>query len=99
MEFNADDVTIVHDEDKHLYSAQYQGKSITFAAYTEDAEAKVRDFNHTVTEPEYAGHGLAGKVVRYALDDSIRNGFSLRAGCSYVERFVEKNSEYKEHLA
>lgn len=99
MEFNADDVTIVHNDKDRLYSAEYQGASIAFCAYAEDAQARIRDFNHTVTQPEYGGHGLAGKVVRHALEDSISNGFSIQAGCSYVEHFIEKNPEYKEHLA
>lgn len=105
-EFSLDDVALVHLADKHRYEAQYNNKTVAFAEYVDEpadsaqqAGAKpVRNFNHTFTDPDYGGKGIAGKLVEYALDDAIAAGFALRDDCSYVAHFVEKHPQYQPHL-
>ncbi|SDE23026.1 GNAT family N-acetyltransferase [Rhodococcus tukisamuensis] len=79
-----------------------------FAIHVDDALAGyadytvingVRDFDHTVTDPAFRGQGLAGKLVAAALDATRADGISIATSCSYVEKFVEQNPEYKDLLA
>ncbi|MFZ2527834.1 MAG: GNAT family N-acetyltransferase [Rhodococcus sp. (in: high G+C Gram-positive bacteria)] len=55
----------------------------------------VRDFDHTVTEPEFRGKGVAGDVVRQALDATRAEGLKVGTSCSYVEKFVAEHPEYR----
>ena len=61
----------------------------TLAGYAEYSETPgVRDFNHTLTYPQFRGHGLAAQVVEYALDSSRADGFEIVPTCWYVNDFI-----------
>ncbi|BAD55851.1 hypothetical protein NFA_10060 [Nocardia farcinica IFM 10152] len=70
-----------------------------YADYAEREDAKVRDFHHTITFPEFRGQGIAGKVVEYALDDTRAAGFTVVPTCWYVEKFIAEHREYADLLA
>ena len=58
-----------------------------------------RDFDHTVTLPQFRGRGLAAVLVRDALDDTRAAGLSVVPSCSYVRHFVDTNPEYRDLVA
>nr|WP_206072404.1 GNAT family N-acetyltransferase [Antrihabitans stalactiti] len=61
----------------------------TLAGYAEYNETPgVRNFNHTLTYPQFRGHGLAAQVVEYALDSSRADGFEIVPTCWYVNDFI-----------
>jgi len=68
-----------------------------FADYR-DADG-VREFPHTVVEPEYGGRGLAGRLVGTALDATRDEGLRIRPTCSYVAAYVDKHPEYADLVA
>jgi predicted GNAT family acetyltransferase len=51
-------------------------------------------FIHTESEPAYAGHGLAGQLVRTALDDVRARGLSVLPQCPFVRTFIHRHGEY-----
>ena len=53
----------------------------------------------TWVPPELRGKGIAAPLVRAALDDARRQGREVVPQCSYVARFVEKNTEYASLVA
>ncbi|MEE2060847.1 GNAT family N-acetyltransferase [Rhodococcus artemisiae] len=66
------------------------------AAYADYSEVDgLRDFDHTVTEADFRGRGLAGLVVRHALDETREQGLKIGTSCSYVEKFVSEHPEYR----
>jgi hypothetical protein len=65
------------------------------ATYSE-GEDGTRSFNHTYVPDAMRGQGIAERLVRYALDDTIRSGHGFVAACPYVKKFVEKHPEYQE---
>ncbi|MEV0588913.1 GNAT family N-acetyltransferase [Nonomuraea sp. NPDC050310] len=56
-------------------------------------------FTHTEVFPEHEGQGLAGKLVKHALDVSRDTGLTVRPLCPYISRFIERHPEYKDLLA
>jgi len=44
----------------------------------------------------YSGQGLAGTLVRFALDDVRALGKRVVAICPYVDGFIERNPEYRD---
>ncbi|MGO4200580.1 GNAT family N-acetyltransferase [Rhodococcus sp. TAF43] len=70
------------------------------AGYADYIETNgVRDFGHTVTNPDFRGQGLAGQVVKAALDTSREQGFKIVPSCSYVEKYVASHPEYADLVA
>ena len=55
-------------------------------------------FPHTVVGEQFGGKGLASKLVRVALDETIADGHRIVAMCPYVASWVEKHPDYKEHV-
>lgn len=86
---------IQHEQGKRYYM-QF-GNERAELAYGESG--KTRDFRHTYVPQELRGRRIAERLVRHALDDTMRNGYTFTPSCPYVERFVEKNPEYKKGLA
>ncbi|MBD8505690.1 N-acetyltransferase [Hoyosella sp. G463] len=89
--------TMKHDAAARRYSLIIDGTEAGYADYVETGS--IRDFNRTVTDPDHRGKGVAGRVVRYALDDSRATGFSIIPSCPFVDGFIAKNPEYKDLLA
>jgi hypothetical protein len=54
--------------------------------------------NHTKVRDEYAGQGLAGTLVRSALDDIRARGEKAVALCPYVASWVDRHPDYADVL-
>jgi predicted GNAT family acetyltransferase len=69
-----------------------------YADYSERAEGthRIRDFQHTLTFPEFRGNGVAARVVEFGLRDSREAGFSVIPTCWYVEKFIAEHREYAD---
>jgi predicted GNAT family acetyltransferase len=57
-----------------------------------------RIFIHTETDEKFAGQGLAGTLVRGALDATRGEGLRIAATCPYVARFLSKNHDWDDIL-
>ena len=94
---------VFHDAQNHRYVITVDGSEAGFAAYTVEAPENdgpaVRDFNHTVIDPDFRGRGLSGPLIRFALDDTLESNLTYRATCSAVEHFIGKNGRYADGLA
>ena len=62
-----------------------------------DAAPTRRVLVHTGVREEYEGRGLASKLVRYVLDDSIAAGVTSVPACPYILAWVEKHPEYADY--
>lgn len=69
-----------------------------YADYSEraDGDRRTRDFQHTLTFPEFRGRGVAAQVVEFALKDAREAGFSVIPTCWYVEKFIAEHGEYAD---
>ena len=78
-----------------------------FVTYVESYEAVVEytlkdnviDLYRTFTPPELRGKGVAGKLVKYALEYAKENNLKVIPTCSYVRGYIERHENYKELLA
>lgn len=53
---------------------------------------------HTVVSEAYGGRGLASILVQNVVDDIIAQGYKIVPVCPYVAKWIEKNSQYDEHV-
>ncbi|MFI6391300.1 GNAT family N-acetyltransferase [Nonomuraea sp. NPDC050547] len=54
---------------------------------------------HTEVLREFEGQGLAGKLVRHALDASRDTGLKVSPVCPYVKTYIERHPEYQDLLS
>ncbi|MFD4292880.1 GNAT family N-acetyltransferase [Rhodococcus sp. NPDC058505] len=90
--------TIEHKPEQNRFEILVDGTVAGHADYTV-IDGGVRDFDHTVTDPEFQGQGLAGKLVAAALDATRADGITIATSCSYVQAYVARHPEYQDLLA
>jgi len=70
------------------------GEPAGFTEYHDDGDQ--RTFTHTVVDPDYRGQGLAGTLIREALDATRAAGKSVIPQCSAVAGFIAKHPDYQD---
>lgn len=56
-------------------------------------EESARIFFHTEVDPEFGGRGLARRLIRAALDDSIRDGIAIVPVCPLFARHLDRQGD------
>ncbi|MGH3472766.1 MAG: GNAT family N-acetyltransferase [Nocardioidaceae bacterium] len=51
---------------------------------------------HTEIAREYAGQGLAGRLVQHVLDQARAEGLRVKPECPFVAAYVDKHPEYHD---
>ena len=88
------DQTIVDDAQRSRFELHVDGHLGAFAEYVRGDG--VITFTHTVTLPSHRGQGLAGVLVREALDRSRDAGLRVVPRCPYVAKFIGDHPEYAD---
>lgn len=53
---------------------------------------------HTLVPPEIGGRGIAGLLVRAALEAARAEGWRVKPACSYAAAFVQRHAGYADLL-
>ena len=89
-----DDIQVsIHPQEAH-FAITVDGKPAGFAEYIE--ETGHRTFVHTEIDDAFSGRGLAGILVREALDRTRADGLQIRATCTYVQKFLSEHHEWDD---
>lgn len=89
--------TITFNEDAGRFELRVDGVLASIADYRVMGDRVMMP--HTVTALGYRGQGLAGEVVRAALDDARARGLQVVPMCSFVAELIDANPEYQELTA
>ena len=76
----------------HRFEVVIDEEVVGYAEYRD--AAGVRSFEHTVVADRFQGRGLAGQLVRQALDATRSEGLEVDPVCSYVRRFIVDHDDY-----
>ena len=102
LEISGDTFTITEDASASRFTLSHEGKVIGVADYVDrestpddTADGPVRTFTHTEVSPVYGGRGLAGHLVRFALETTAEAGLKFRTTCSYVMGYLQKHPEFE----
>ena len=82
---------IVDVQAAHRYEALVEGDLAGFLDYIEKRGRLA--LVHTEVLPGHEGQGIAGGLVRFALDDARRRELRVIASCPYVRAYVERHPE------
>ena len=85
---------VTHDTTAERYLITVDGRDAGYADYIQGDG--VRDFHHTVIDPDFRGQGLSQPLIQAALDDTRAAGDKVRPLCSAVAGFIEKYPEYRD---
>ncbi|MBC9958296.1 GNAT family N-acetyltransferase [Yimella sp. cx-51] len=87
------DITVRDSAEQKRWEALVDEQVIGYADYIKTEELIV--FTHTVVQPEFEGKGVAGTLVRAALDAAREDGTrEVMPQCSYVKHWITKHPEY-----
>ncbi len=78
--------------DQSRFEITVDGKLVGFSEYHSRPGRIV--FTHTEVSEEYQGQGLAGKLIRGALDTSRRRQLTVTPLCPYVAAFIRRHQDY-----
>lgn len=88
--------TVAKVPDDSLFEIVVDGTRAGLTQYVEDAGRRI--FFHTEVDDAYSGQGLAGILVRDALDTTRADGLRIVAVCPYVAAFVRRHKEWDDIL-
>ena len=90
-------IDIEHDPVAGRYYVELDGT----AAYLDyrQVDDQTRDFTHTYVPKALRGRGLAGKIVRFALEDSRAQGIKVIATCSFVADTIQRDPSFADIVA
>ncbi|GAB3396125.1 hypothetical protein GCM10027568_29630 [Humibacter soli] len=81
-----------HEPDAHRYVLRTGGQIASVVDYTVLGDAL--SMTRTFTNPNLRGHGLAGKLVEFAVDDVEKNtGYHVVPMCWYVAQWFDSHPE------
>lgn len=83
------------DADHNRFVVVEDGTEVGFATYTELPNAIT--MNTTFVDPAHQGKGIAGRLIKHALDDLRETSTKrIEPACSYVVAYIEKHPEYRD---
>jgi uncharacterized protein len=88
-------VSVRNDREAHLYDAYVDGKVVGTISYEPIGSRMV--LHHSYVHPNFRKQGVAGEMVRQALEDIRADGVKVSALCSFIVDFLKKNeAEYAD---
>jgi len=87
-----DDIAVTHNEAEMRFEALVLGQ-LAVCEYQREEDRMI--FTHTYVPTELRGRGIAGKLVRVALEYAQQHGFRVVPACSYVDVFVRRSPEFR----
>ncbi|MFK5633385.1 MULTISPECIES: GNAT family N-acetyltransferase [unclassified Ornithinimicrobium] len=76
------------------FEIEVDGKVAGFTQFVDHDGSRV--FFHTEVSPEFGGQGLAGTLVRRALDETRAEELRVVAVCPYVKKYVETHHDWAD---
>jgi predicted GNAT family acetyltransferase len=93
MNGNLDDVAVADNETAQRYEAQVAGQ-LAVITYQRLGDRII--FNHTEVPEALEGHGIAGKMAQFALDDARTRHLAVIPRCPFVASYIRRHPEYAD---
>lgn len=87
---------VTHNSRRSRFEIAVEGRRVGLAEYTEDDGRRI--FFHTEVDDAYSGQGLAGALIRAALEATRAAGLRIVPVCPYVAAFVKRHHDWDDSL-
>lgn len=91
-----DQPIVTHRPERNRFEVAVGGKRVGLAEYAEDHGRRI--FFHTEVDDDHSGQGLAGTLIRRALDATREDGLRIVPVCPYVAAFVKRHHDWDDIL-
>ena len=88
------DVEVTDNPDKARFEIVADGELAGFVQY--HLRDGVIAFTHTETDDRFRGHGLAGQLVRSALDTARERHLTVLPYCPFVKSWLTEHRDYAD---
>ena len=85
-------------EGKGMFFIEHKGKIVAELTYTVE-DNNIITLDHTETEPEMTGKGLASSLVRHIVEYAREHNLKIDPLCDYAASQFERHEEYREVMA
>jgi predicted GNAT family acetyltransferase len=92
MDIDTAELRVDEEPERSRYVVHYEGQE---AELTYRRRPGVITLLHTGVPRELEGHGIAGRLARYALDQARVHGLAVIPSCPYVRAYIERHPEYE----
>jgi uncharacterized protein len=75
------------------YEVAIDGEVVGFTNYAR--RPGLIAFIHTEVQERRQGHGLADRLIRFALEDARARGLAVLPFCPFVKAFIERHQEFE----
>lgn len=96
MATDAEAQAVTHNSRRSRFEIAVEGRRVGLAEYTEDDGRRI--FFHTEVDDAYSGQGLAGALIRAALEATRAAGLRIVPVCPYVAAFVKRHHDWDDSL-
>ena len=84
---------VVGDAPRHQrFEVTVDGELAGFLVYR--AKTGLLALVHTEVEDRFEGHGLGGRLARFALDEAREQGLAVLPFCPFVNDWMKRHREY-----
>lgn len=80
------------DHELRRYEIRVGDTTVGFTQFVDSGDQRI--FFHTEIDERFAGRGLAGTLIRTALDDTVAHGKRIVPVCAFVAGFLDKHDDY-----
>lgn len=89
----AERIDVADARDRERYELSIDGEMVGYTAYR--ARPGLIAFVHTEVDERLQGRGLAGRLIRFALEDARTRGLAVLPFCPFVKGFIERHREFE----
>lgn len=89
------DIQQKETEGKGMFYVEKDDDIIAELTYTIN-DNNVMTLDHTETEPEYTGEGLASSLVKHSVEYAREKNLRIDPLCEYAAKQFERHEEYRE---
>ena len=89
------DIQQKETEGKGMFFIEKDGEMVAQLTYTKD-ENNVMTLDHTETEPDETGQGLASSLVKHSVEYARKNNLKIDPLCEYAAAQFKRHESYRE---
>jgi predicted GNAT family acetyltransferase len=91
MSIDFEHIEVKNNEDAKRYEVQTDNQ---IAELTYERHGNRLMLMHTTVPPALEGHGIAGKIAKFALEDARAQHLIVYPYCPYVASYIKRHQEY-----
>ena len=94
MEFSLDDIIVGDNPEASRFEATLDGTLMAVAQYERTTDRIT--FTHPLVAEAAEGHGVGGKLVKFALDQARADKLVVVPLCPFVQSYLRRHPEYRD---